>query len=260
MSTAVTAQLFNPQGKSFKERLAAFLSYVQSQYGIVIGQDHGRTPEWAQTMHVCHMFLYNSFANHKPRHLDKTNKRTISWEHMSDPKIEWKLVKYTDLLRTASGLPPRKLGTDWKKGMEPDRDKSVEKMKEVLENGGCARGGKAMIACGIHPCGEPCLCPTGRSNHIAGLAADLKMAGLTLLTQKLTSTRAGTLDDLLHVYGLHRPMLHHKTSPEPWHIEAIPASHHVHHSSPATHHRGHHAHLEAIDRLEPCPHPPRYLV
>jgi hypothetical protein len=253
-------QLFDPRGKSFKQRLDAFLNYAKLQYGVHIGQDHGRTPEWAQTMHVCHMFLYNAFANHKPRHLDTTNKRTISWDYISDPKLSWNLVKYTELLRTANGQPPEKFGAGWKKDMEPDLKKSQERMKQLLMDGGCARGGTAMIACGIAPCGEPCGCPTGRSKHIDGLAADLKMHDLDLLTHKLSVNKAGTLDHLLSVYGLYRPMLHHKTSPEQWHVEAIPPTHHVHHSHPAGHHQAKRAQLEANDMLLPCPHPPRYVV
>src|SRR4051795_1175296 len=114
MSQPAKSNAFDPKGKSFKQRLAAFLSDAKERYGVQIGQDHGRTPEWAQTMHVCHMFLYNAFATSKPKHLDQTDHRTISWDHMSDPKVSWGLVKYTDLLRTKSGLPPEKLGAAWK--------------------------------------------------------------------------------------------------------------------------------------------------
>jgi hypothetical protein len=257
MSLHTKQHAFVPHGKSFKQRLAAFLQNAKVHYGVQIGQDHGRTPEWAQTMHVCHMFLYNAFAQSKPKHLDKTDNRTISWDHISDPKVSWSLVKYKELLRTASGQPPEKLGAGWKKGMEPDLEKSVERMTQVLVAGGCARGGKAMIACGTKPCGEPCGCPTGKSKHLDGLASDLKMHDLNVLSHKLSLKKAGTLDQLLHVYGLHRPMLHHKTSPEPWHIEAIPPIQHVHHSKHPAHHHAHHAHLEAGDKLIPCPHPPK---
>ncbi len=256
MSGTSSDKPFDPSGKPFKQRLDAFLHFAKIQYGVSIGQDHGRTPEWAQTMHLCHMFLYNAFASSRPKHVDKINKKTIAWEHMSDPKVVWKLIPYSELLRTSEGHPPEKQGAGWKKGMEPDRAKSAAWMQKVLIAGGCARGGKAMIACGTKPCGEPCGCPTGTSKHLDGLAADLKMHDLERLVQKLAKKNAGTLDHLLAAYGLHRPMLHHKTSPEPWHIEAIPPGHPVKHSHPPSYHQLHHVRLESVDLLFPCPFPP----
>jgi hypothetical protein len=51
-------------------------------------------------------------------------------------------------------------------------------------------------------------------------------------------------------------MLHHKASPEAWHIEAIPVGHRVHHSQHPAHHRAHHTKLEKADLIQPCPFPP----
>lgn len=243
---------FNPAGKTFKQRLAAFLSYVEKNYGVHIRQDQGRTPQWAQKMHICHMFLYNTFAHNKPRpgNVDPVNKRTIAWEHLSDPKVEWSLVNYSELLRTSDGGIPEKVGPSWKPGKAPDLAQTTEHMTKVLLLAGCAHGGKAMIACGIKPCGEPCRCSTGTSKHLDGLAADLKMADLNLLSNKLKTNKAGSLDDLLYKFGLHRPMLHHKTSPEEWHVEAV-SSDSINHSYPPAHHHKRHRQLEFRDQLIP---------
>ena len=39
---------FNPKGKTFKQRLNAFLADAKSTYKITIGQDSGRTVAWQQ--------------------------------------------------------------------------------------------------------------------------------------------------------------------------------------------------------------------
>jgi len=79
-----------------------------------------------------------------------------------------------------------------------------------------------MVSSGLKPCGQPCKCGTGRSKHLDGVAADLNSSHLATLTSKLTAAKAGTLDKYLAVYGLHRPLLNHPTSPEKWHVEAKP--------------------------------------
>lgn len=245
---------FDPSGKPFQQRLAAFLEYAVNTYNVVITQDDGRTPEWAQQMHVCHMFLYNAFKVSRPKHVDKVNNRTISWEHLSDPKTEWTLIKASDCLRTADGKVPEKLGMAWKPGSEPDRKKTETRMSAILVEAGVANQGKAMVACGVKPCGEPCGCKTGASKHLSGLAADLNRAALGNLTAKLKADKAGTLDALMAKFGLHRPLLHHPTSPEDWHIEAIPASaDHIPHSAPVPRHRSRIQHLELKDQLLPSP-------
>jgi hypothetical protein len=53
-----------------------------------------------------------------------------------------------------------------------------------------------------------------------GVAADLNTSDMMAVTQKLTASRDGTLDDYLKKFGLHRPLLYHSESPEPWHIES----------------------------------------
>jgi len=78
-----------------------------------------------------------------------------------------------------------------------------------------------MVSAGLKPCGEPCKCGAGRSKHLDGVAADLKTVGLNQLTASLVKAKAGTVDDYLKKYGLHRPFLNHAKSPEPWHIEAL---------------------------------------
>jgi hypothetical protein len=255
---AITAKAdFDPAGKSFKQRLEAFLAFSQKEYGVPIGQDHGRTPQWAQRMHICHMFLYNAFAHNKPKFTEK-GKGTIAWDHISDPKVEWALISFKELLRTADGGVPEKTGPSWKPGKQPDLEKTKENMSDVLIAGGCAQGGKAMIACGITPCGEPCCCGTGRSNHLDGRAADLKLADLNLLTNKLKAKNAGSLDDVLYKFGLHRPMLHHK-HPEAWHVEAT-SSTSIHPSRPPAEHRKKHEQLKFRDQLLPSPLHPHFYA
>ena len=72
------------------------------------------------------------------------------------------------------------------------------------------------------PCGEPCRCTAGRSNHLDGVAADFNTTDLATLNQKLIKAKAGSIDDYLKKFGLHRPLLNHPASPEAWHIEALP--------------------------------------
>lgn len=55
-----TAQAFVPAGKTFDQRLKAFLSDTTKNYGITISKDKGRTVAWQQKHHVAHMFLYNA--------------------------------------------------------------------------------------------------------------------------------------------------------------------------------------------------------
>jgi len=91
-----------------------------------------------------------------------------------------------------------------------------------LVSAGIGNAGKAMVSSGLKPCGEPCKCRAGRSKHLDGVAADLNSGHLANLTTKLTAKKAGTLDDCLKKFGLHRPLLNHPSSPEKWHIEAMP--------------------------------------
>ncbi len=216
----MTKNKFDPKGKTFKQRLEAFLDDVKATHKITIGQDSGRTVVWQTTHHVAHMFLYNRYKSTKPLKSHLT-KRTISWEHFSDPKIVWNTIKQADFLRTKKNVAPVKFGNAWKSGFEPDEETTIKYVKSIQTKAGIGDSGKAMVSAGLKPCGEPCKCGAGRSKHLDGVAADLKTVGLNQLTASLVKAKAGTIDDYLKKYGLHRPFLNHAKSPEPWHIEAL---------------------------------------
>src|SRR2546426_11497257 len=112
-------QSFNPRGQTFRQRLDAFIGDVRT-YGLFVGQDSGRTAEWEQRLHICHMFLYNKYQSTTPANVD-SGKRTISWSHLSDPKVVWVTVKETDILRTAKDMAPARGDGGWKAGSEPDQ-------------------------------------------------------------------------------------------------------------------------------------------
>ncbi len=166
------------------------------------------------------MFLYNRYKSTKPLKSHLT-KRTISWEHFSDPKIVWNTIKQVDFLRTKKNVAPVKFGNAWKSGFEPDEETTIKYVKSIQTKAGIGDSGKAMVSAGLKPCGEPCKCGVGRSKHLDGVAADLKTVGLNQLTASLVKAKAGTIDDYLKKYGLHRPFLNHAKSPEPWRIEAL---------------------------------------
>ena len=214
MSTA-----FDQKGKTFKERLDAFLRDAKDTYGLTVRVDSGRTVKWQHLHHVAHMFLYNTYMTTKPHKADKL-KRTIAWEHISDPKLQWSTIKWDDFLRTKTKQKPIKLDNIWKTGHEPDKAATEEKARAIQKDGKIGNSGKAMVAAGLSPCGEPCRCSAGRSKHLEGVAADLGSDDLVVLATKLTVKKAGSLDDYLKKHGLHRPLLNHPTSPEKWHIEA----------------------------------------
>ncbi|KGJ89804.1 hypothetical protein [Colwellia psychrerythraea] len=215
------ANQFDPKGKPFSKRLKAFLDDAKSTYNITVGQDSGRTIAWQQKYHVAHMFLYNSYKSTKPSKV-ATGKRTIAWSHFSDPKVIWATVKFGDFLKTAKNQSPIKEGQKWKSGFEPDQKATEKHVKSLQTKAGIGNAGKAMVSSGLKPCGQPCKCGAGRSKHLDGVAADLNSSHLVTLTSKLTAAKAGTLDAYLALYGLHRPLLNHPTSPEKWHIEAKP--------------------------------------
>jgi hypothetical protein len=56
-----TAHAFKPTGKTFDQRLKAFLSDATKIYGITISKDNGRTVAWQQKHHVAHMFLKTDY-------------------------------------------------------------------------------------------------------------------------------------------------------------------------------------------------------
>jgi hypothetical protein len=210
---------FNPSGKTFKQKLVAFLADAKSTYSITVGQDSGRTVAWQTKHHVAHMFLYNKYNSTKPRKSHAT-KRTISWTHFSDPSVKWKTIKQSDFLRTANNGVPKKEGKGWKAGHAPDEAKTIKHVKSIQKKGKIGSNGKAMVSAGSNPCGEPCRCKAKRSKHLAGVAADLKMPALNKLTAALKKANKGSLDTYLGTFGLHRPFLNHTKSPEAWHIES----------------------------------------
>ncbi|PCK04345.1 MAG: hypothetical protein COA42_19280 [Alteromonadaceae bacterium] len=210
---------FDPKGKTFTQRLKAFLDDVKATYSLTVGQDSGRTVAWQQKHHVAHMFLYNSYRSTKPAKVDGV-KRTIAWSHFSNPKVIWATVKFSDFLKTAKNATPVKDGQKWKVGFEPDQKATEKHVKSLQTTAGIGNSGKAMVSSGLKPCAEPCKCGAGRSKHLDGVAADLNSSHLTTLSTKLVTAKAGTLDDYLAKFGLHRPLLNHATSPEKWHVEA----------------------------------------
>ena len=69
----------------------------------------------------------------------------------------------------------------WKEGFEPDKDKTLEKVKAMLLAAGIGNKGQAMVSAGTSPCGEPCKCGAGRSKHLEDAAADLNSSNLAAL-------------------------------------------------------------------------------
>jgi len=219
-SATPAAPAFDPKGKSFLDRLAAFQADVLKTYSITVRKDSGRTSAWQQKHHIGHMFLYNSYTWTTPANCDK-GERTISWGHLSDAEVIWEGgVLWSDLLRNKTGGIPVRDGKGWKKDNEPDKDKTIENVKAVLAAGKVGNGGTAMVSSGLKPCGEPCKCGVGRSKHLEDAAADLNTVDLTSLTAKLAAAKADDIDTYLGKFGLNRPLKDNKESPEPWHVEA----------------------------------------
>jgi hypothetical protein len=220
-AAAPAAPAFDPKGKSFLDRLAAFQADVQKTYSITIRKDSGRTAAWQQKHHVAHMFVYNKYTSTTPENCDK-DERTISWTHMTDLSVIWEGgVMFADFLRTkGGGVPIRGDGNTWKKDNEPDKDKSIENVKAMLVTAKIGNSGAAMVSSGMSPCGEPCKCKAGRSKHLEDAAADLNSEDLTSLKAKLTAAKADDIDTYLGKFGLNRPLVNHKESPEEWHVEA----------------------------------------
>ena len=131
-------------------------------------------------------------------------------------------MNFKDFLRTKKNSTPTKQGKAWKTGFEPDQSATEKNIKKMLVSAGIGNAGKAMVSSGLKPCGEPCKCGAGRSRHLDGVAADLNSGHLSSLSAKLAKAKAGTLDNYLKKFGLHRPLLNHPSSPEKWHVEAIP--------------------------------------
>jgi len=214
---------FDPKGKTLTQRVDAFIADVKASHNIVVTKDDGRTAEWQQQHHVAHMFLYNKYQSTQPANVD-TGERTISWKHFSDATVAWELIDWADFLRTKGGQTPKKSGTDWTKDFEPDKDATKKNVQDILTTGKIGNNGQAMVASGLSPCGEPCKCGAGRSNHLSDQASDLNSSALTQLTQaleKLDKEKKTDLDSYLKRFGLYRPLVNHPTSPEKWHVEAL---------------------------------------
>jgi hypothetical protein len=217
---AAAAPAFDPKGKTFLERVAAFQADALTTYSLTIRKDSGRTAAWQQKHHVAHMFAYNKYTSTTPANVDK-NERTISWSHLQDPEVIWEgAVLWADFLRVKTGGIPALDGKGWKKDSEPDKDKTMENVKQMLVTGKIGNSGQAMVSSGMAPCGEPCKCGAGRSKHLEEAAADLNSADLTSLTAKLTAAKAGDIDEYLKKFGLNRPLKDHPESPEEWHVES----------------------------------------
>jgi len=212
---------FAPRAKTFKQRLDALIADIRSTHKMTMRIDPGRTVEWQQKHHVAHMFLYNKYKSHKPANVE-SGKRTIAWSHLSDPKVRWERVDWKDFLRTKANEVPVLEGTKWKAGHEPEEAATRTNAKAIQKAGGIGSGGAAMVSSGLKPCGEPCKCSAGRSKHLDSKAADLNTTDLATLGTKLKAAKAGSIDDYLKKFGLHRPLLHHPKSPESWHVEALP--------------------------------------
>lgn len=221
-TTAAPTTTFDPKGKSFSVRRDAFLADALKSYGLTIRRDSGRTVQWQHKHHVAHMFLYNKYRATVPANFDK-GERTISWKYLQNPAVVWGGgVSQSDFLRTKTGAIPARDKKGWLKGREPDLEKTKARARSILAAAGIGSGGQAMVSAGLKPCGEPCKCGAGRSKHLADEAADLNSIDLGLLKGKLTAAKAGDLDTYLKRFGLCRPLLNHPTSPEAWHVEAMP--------------------------------------
>jgi hypothetical protein len=211
----------SPINGSVEQRVGRLIADASSKHKCKLTLNQSdRSREQAQQFHVCHMFLYNMFKHLRPKNL-AADMRTISWEHLSDPKIEWVLISDRSyFLRTAAGNPA-KLGKsqkdepEWEKGSEPDKAASIKTMAAFLKRHHVA----SMAAPGVNGCGEPCSCGGLASKHVSGAACDI--GGLKALQEAVEKEKGRTLDDLLHEYGLFRPMakLPGKRREE-WHVEA----------------------------------------
>jgi len=220
--TKSTKTKFDPKGKNFTQRVAAFLVDAKKTYSTTVRKNSStRTKEWQQKFHVAHMFLYNKYKSTKPANT-ATGKRTISWNHFSDASTVWYTVKFSDFLRTKDDkVPVKDEKGAWKTDALPDEAKTKARVKAMQKSAGIGNSGAAMVSSGLKPCKSPCACKAGRSKHVSGVAEDLLSSDLNSLEVKLKAAKAGSLDDYLKTFGLHRPLKNHATSPEPWHIEAL---------------------------------------
>ena len=216
---ATPAPAYDPKGKTFLQRLAAFLADAKTTYSVDIKKDSGRSADWEQKHHIAHMFAYNKYKNNKPANVESGG-NTIAWDYFTKVSVIWQPLVWSDFLRTKEGDIPKRAGNEWEKGKEPDKDKTLENTKAILVAAKIGNSGQAMVACGYSPCGEPCKCGAGRSKHLTEEAADLNSTDIGTLNTKLAGAKAGDIDSYLAKYGLNRPLKDHPESPEEWHVEA----------------------------------------
>src|SRR5262245_12466606 len=78
---------------SVEQRVRQMMASARLHFGCsMILNQSDRTEEQAQQFHICHMFLHNFFKSRRPEHV-APNGRTIKWEYLADPRIEWALIK-----------------------------------------------------------------------------------------------------------------------------------------------------------------------
>jgi hypothetical protein len=217
---------------SVKQRVETMISSAKERFGcsLTINQSN-RSAEQAQQFHVCHMFLHNFFKNIRPKHL-AANGRTIAWEHLSDPTLNWALIPNPEgvFLLTGDNRPAQRKVIDgvaqWVAGSEPDEQATVQAMGQFLKRHHVT----SMAAPGQDRCGEPCGCGGHASKHITGLACDV--GGMEMLGQTILSGQAGyksadeAVDHFLAEHQLWRPLAHLPgKAREAWHLEALPVHH-----------------------------------
>jgi hypothetical protein len=224
-----------PATLSVKQRVETMISSAKQRFGcsLTINQSN-RSAEQAQQFHVCHMFLHNFFKNIRPKNL-AGNGRTIDWQHLSDPTLNWALIANPEslFLFTKQNRPAQKEVINgvvrWVAGSEPDEKATTLAMEQFLKRHHVT----SMAAPGQDRCGEPCSCGGHASKHITGLACDV--GGMETLGQTLLSGQAGyqtadeAVDHFLAEFQLWRPLAHLPgKAREAWHLEALP----VHHARP----------------------------
>ncbi len=214
--------IFDPTGKTFAERVAAFIKDAKDTHDVVVRKSSStRTAQWQQKHHVAHMFLYNKYRTVRPQYVE-TGKTTIAWDHFSAAQTIWNTVQFSHFLRTVDDKVPEKNEKgEWKDTAKPDKEKTIANVKKLQINAGIGNVGKAMVSSGLSPCKSPCACTAGRSRHVSGVAEDFNSADLESLTARLSAAQSGTLDEYLELFGLDRPLKDHATSPEKWHVESL---------------------------------------
>jgi hypothetical protein len=107
---------FDPNGKTFQQRLDAFLVDAKVTYKVTVRVSRtGTTPQWQQKHHVAHMFAYNKYQLQRPAHVELGG-RTIAWSYFSDPAVVWNTVVWSDFLRTKAGAVPVKRARAGRRG------------------------------------------------------------------------------------------------------------------------------------------------